>query len=164
MSIGPASAPRRAKLSRGGALQSTAEEPMAHATITIPENEIVERFVRATGPGGQNVNKVSTAVELRFDVANSPSLPEPVRERLLARRDRRLTNDGVLVLSAQRFRTQERNRNDARERLAHFIESGLHAPTPRVATRPTRGSKERRLGAKRERSTIKRGRGNRDWD
>ena len=133
-------------------------------TLAIPDDELVERFVRSSGPGGQNVNKVATAVELRFDIAQSPSLPEPVRARLLARRDRRLTDEGVLVINAQRFRTQERNREDAKARLAAFVAAGLVAPKPRIATRPSRGSKERRLGAKRERGTIKRGRTGRDWD
>jgi len=133
-------------------------------TLAIPDDELVERFVRSSGPGGQNVNKVSTAVELRFDIANSPSLPDEVRARLLARRDRRITDDGVLVLSAQRFRTQDRNREDARERLAAVIAAALHVAKKRVATKPTRGSKERRLGAKRDRATVKRHRSGSGWD
>lgn len=133
-------------------------------SLAIPDQELEERFVRSSGPGGQNVNKVATAVELRFDVARSPSLPEPVRERLLARRDRRITDEGVLVLSAQRFRTQDRNREDARERLVAVIAAALTAPKKRVATKPTKGSKERRLGAKRERSTVKRHRSASGWD
>ncbi len=134
------------------------------AQIAIGDDELVERFVRSAGPGGQNVNKVSTAVELRFDVAGSPSLPEDLRARLLARRDRRLTAEGVLVINAQRFRTQERNRADARERLAAVVLAATHVPKTRVATRPTRASKLRRLDGKKQRATIKRGRGVRGAD
>jgi ribosome-associated protein len=131
--------------------------------LSISDDELVERFVRASGPGGQNVNKVASAVELRFDAAGSPSLPEDLRARLLARRDRRITDEGVVVISAQRFRTQDRNREDARERLVALIVAAMHVPKKRIATKPSRGAKERRLGAKRERSTIKSGRGSR-WE
>jgi ribosome-associated protein len=127
--------------------------------VQIPEDELAEKFVRAPGPGGQNVNKVASAVELRFDVAASRALPDAVRERLLARRDRRMTEAGVLVIQASRFRDQGRNREDARERLAGIVRAALVVPRRRIATRPTRASKERRIEAKKNRARIKRGRG-----
>jgi ribosome-associated protein len=123
--------------------------------IAIPERELEERFVRASGPGGQNVNKVSTAVELRFDAGSSPSLPADVRARLRHIAGRRLTDEGILVIRAERFRTQERNREDARERLAELICRAAVVPKRRIATRPTRASKERRHEAKAKRSRVK---------
>ncbi len=133
------------------------------ASLRIPDSELSESFVRASGPGGQNVNKVASAVELRFDVAHSPSLPEAVRARLLARRDRRLTSDGVLVIQANRFRDQGKNREDARARLADILRAALHVPARRVATKPTRASKERRIASKKKRALHKRTR-SKTWD
>ena len=127
--------------------------------IAIDGRELEERFIRASGPGGQNVNKVSTAVELRFDVRRSPSLPQAVRERLERLAGRRMTDDGVLVIRAERFRTQERNRDDARERLFDLIRQAAIVPKRRVATRPPRAAKERRHEAKANRSNVKRLRG-----
>jgi ribosome-associated protein len=126
--------------------------------IEIGEDELEERFVQASGPGGQNVNKVATAVQLRFDAANSRALTGDVLARLVRLAGSRMTKDGVLVLIAQRFRTQERNRADARERLAALIAQAAIAPRPRVATRPTRASKRRRLEAKTIRGVVKEGR------
>ncbi len=130
--------------------------------IHIHDDELSESFVRSSGPGGQNVNKVASAVELRFDVANSPSLPDAVRARLLARRDRRLTDEGVLVISASRFRDQGRNREDARERLAEIVRAATVVAKKRIATKPSKGSQERRLQEKKTRSVHKAGRG-KNW-
>ena len=123
--------------------------------IGIDEREILESFVRSSGPGGQNVNKVATAVQLRFDARGSPSLPEAVRARVEKLAGARLTKDGVVVIFADRFRTQERNRADALERLVSLIRRAADLPKPRRPTRPTVASKERRLKGKSERSGVK---------
>ena len=124
-------------------------------SISIDEGEIDETFVRASGPGGQNVNKLSTSVQLRFDVRHSPNLPNDVRARAERLAGRRLTKDGVLVLIAQQHRTQERNRADARERLVELLQQAAVRPKPRRATRPTRASKERRIDTKKKRGAVK---------
>jgi ribosome-associated protein len=124
-------------------------------TLALEDDEVVEKFVRASGPGGQHVNKTSTAVELRFDVRNSPSLPEEVKHRLERLAGSRLTLDGVLILFSQGARSQEMNRQEVRERLVELIRRALHRPKPRKATKPTRASKLRRLETKVRRGGIK---------
>jgi ribosome-associated protein len=127
--------------------------------IAIDDDEISETFVHASGPGGQNVNKLATAVQLRFDVRHSPSLLPDVRARLVRLAGSRLTQDGVLVIMAQRHRTQERNREDARERLFELIRQAAVRPKPRRPTRPTAASRERRIEGKKRRAGVKRMRG-----
>lgn len=129
---------------------------VVNSTVSIDENELVFDFVRASGPGGQNVNKVATGVQLRFDVKNSSSLPEEMRQRLMRLAGKRLTEDGVLVVDAHRFRTQEQNRQDALDRLAALARQAAEKPRPRRKTRPTAASVEKRLEAKRRRSQNKR--------
>jgi ribosome-associated protein len=127
--------------------------------IAIDEGELVESFIRSSGPGGQNVNKLATAVQLRFDVRRSPSLPNDVSVRLQRLAGKRLTRDGVLVITAQSHRTQERNRADALERLVELIREAAVRPVPRRATKPTKASRTRRLDAKTRRGGIKAMRG-----
>ena len=123
--------------------------------ISIDDSEIEESFIRSSGPGGQNVNKLSTAVQLRFDVRGSPSLPNDVALRLMRLAGKRMTKDGVLVLTAQNHRTQERNRAEAQERLVALVRQAAVRPIPRRATKPTRASKQRRIEGKKRRSGLK---------
>ncbi len=125
-------------------------------SIVIDEDEIQFEFIRASGPGGQKINKVATAVQLRFDASRSPSLPDDVRVRLVRLAGRRVNKEGVLVIDARRFRTQEQNRRDALERLIALIRRAAERPTPRRRTKPTLAAKTRRLEAKRRRGRIKR--------
>jgi ribosome-associated protein len=131
--------------------------------LVIPDAELDENFIQSSGPGGQNVNKVASAVQLRFDVARSPSLPHSVRAAILALSDARLDKEGVLTITARRFREQVRNRGDARERLAALILAAATPPKPRRATRPTLASKKRRIVAKQRQGQIKKNRGRPDF-
>src|SRR5229473_4295539 len=153
--------PGRQARSTGDLHAGNRQAAKAHAmiaitdTLALDEAEISESFIRASGPGGQNVNKVASAVQLRFDVRQSPSLPPPVRERLERLAGNRVSQDGVLIITAQRFRSQERNRADALDRLVALILRAATPPRPRRATRPSPAARQRRLAAKAQRARLK---------
>jgi ribosome-associated protein len=134
------------------------------SSFSIDEHELQFEYVRASGPGGQNVNKVSTAVQLRFDIANSPSLASDLKGRLVQLAGKRVNADGVLLIEAKRFRTQEQNREDATARLVELIRRSLIKPKKRLKTKPTRASKESRLKEKKQRGAIKKTRQNKSFD
>jgi len=132
-------------------------------TIHLSDDEIEVQFIRSSGPGGQNVNKVATAAQLRFDAAGSPSLSAEVKQRLLKLAGNRATTEGVIVIDARRHRTQERNRQDALDRLIDLIKQAAVRPKPRRATRPTRASSRRRVDDKKKRGAVKRNRARKDY-